>query len=277
LLGTLVVSLAAVLGVLGVTALSRTFKRPGAPIAGREPISKVDMRRDGARLALGVVVAGLDIATVRSSVPLNPFEIVVATLVAIATWLFVRTVGEHAQLPEPVAAHLAPVGAVAGIVAAVLLAGQVVRNDGIYSSRQFQIAHPTTTFVAYSAPGTAVSMPDVVGLSTNLATQMLSDVGLIAMLSDATNPTITVVVPDAIVVHTEPAAGTVVPRGTRVVIYSGGAETSIPTASVVLPATSPATTTPATTTFAAIATTSATVIVGPTTALAGTATSALAA
>jgi len=179
---------------------------------------------NSARAKLVIVFGVLGIVVIRSSRPLNAFEIVLGALGICALWWLLRLTSRRAQLSEPWASRLPVALAVAAIIGAVLLGGLLAGQHVVYIGNT---SSPTTGFRV----GGDTAAPDVVGMTVSEASEMLRQFNL-SLVVNGNERTLDSTM---VILRMRPLSGTVVRYGSLITVEVAPVSSTLPRPSVVTP------------------------------------------
>jgi hypothetical protein len=212
-------------GAVGLSANVASAGPSFVPTAGK------DLVQTAAGVFLVFVFGLLAIITIRQSRPLNGLKIIFAILVAGGMFKLLQAAARKADLPEPFTTWLPRAIVVASVMTAVLIAGSMAQPDGGFNGYDPAYdGRPTTVFatIPNSDPSEIVSaVPNVVGMISAEAIPLLQRLRFNVTAKKEYGD---VVPADEVrVTHMEPAAGTVVDRGSSVLITLSRVPASPPT------------------------------------------------
>jgi hypothetical protein len=201
-------------------ARSRGFGRLAAPLRRRLSTRRVGLSRS----FLVVVFGSLLVYLIRSSRPMNFFEVVFGTLLIVGAWYLLRVASNSAELPADWVIYVPRVLGVTTVVFALILGSrssgtQYVYVDNTPGSTTFATILPTP-----SDQG-PVSVPNLIGVSLADTLSMLGRSGLTAVVAEGATDLST----RSITTRLDPAPGTLLDRGAVVRIFTATAADVIPT------------------------------------------------
>ena len=204
---------------------------PGPPGATRSVIEQAGAHArsvwshrgvTSARARLVIVFGVLAIIVIRSTRPLNAFEILFGALGVGVLWWLLHLTGRRAQLSEPWASRLPGLLAAGAMVTAVLVGGRLAHRHVVYIGNTTFPTVPIT-------PARSPIVPDVVGTSVDDARRLLTELGLVPIVKIANGTGGS----DMIVSNLTPVPGTPVRPGSLDVVYAAPPSSFLPGTTIV--------------------------------------------